>query len=105
VVLFARVVAIGESAIMSGCAPVVLPPLWRIEILDLRDRLTRASGRPLDATDVRRARAALFVLFHRAFEEILNPRVPTLVRLECSWPITSGTTNRRHPSCEWTSIS
>jgi SEC-C motif len=82
VVLFARVVAIGESAIMSGCAPLVLPPLWRIEIMDLRDRLAAASGRSLGLTDVRRAGDRLLELFHRAFAQILNPRPPTLVNTD-----------------------
>jgi hypothetical protein len=82
VVLFARVVAIGESAIMSGCAPMVLPPIWRIEILNLRDRLARAAGRPLDATDVRRAGKSLLELFYRAFDQILNPRPPKLVNTD-----------------------
>jgi hypothetical protein len=81
-VLFARVISIGDSAIMSGCAPLVLPPLWRIEILNLRDRLMRAAGRSLELTDVRRAGDLLLELFHRAFDQILNPRLPRLVNTD-----------------------
>jgi hypothetical protein len=82
VVLFARVVAIGDSAIMSGCAPLVLPPLWRIEILDLRDRLAGASHQLLDLPAVGRAGDRLLELFHRAYDQTLNPRLPTLANTD-----------------------
>ena len=81
-VLFARVVAVGESAIMSGCAPLLLPPLWRIEIVNLRDALAGRSRRRFGSEDVRRAADDLLALYHRAADEMLHPPPLKLVNTD-----------------------
>lgn len=71
--LFARVVAHGESAIMSGCAPIVLPPLWRIRVAELRDIVFLRKRSGVDREDVRRASGVLLRFLHQAVDEIFNP--------------------------------
>jgi hypothetical protein len=80
-VLLARVVAVADAAIMIGCAPLVLPPLWRIEVGKLRAHLEGGEG-ALSNDEVREAGADLLAFFHRAADQILNPKPPKLVNTD-----------------------
>jgi hypothetical protein len=76
--LFTRVVTVGETSIMTGCAPLVIPPNWHLTILDFRDRYAQGKGRTLTLEAVRELDLELRDLYFYIEEEVWNPRLPAL---------------------------
>jgi hypothetical protein len=73
--LLTRVISIGEVAIMVGCAPWVIPPLWHNVIIDFREE-HRGSGQPLDDRAVRGLHLEVLDFYHEIVDEMMNPRLP-----------------------------
>jgi hypothetical protein len=76
--LFTRVVTVGGLSIMSGCAPLVIPPEWRLSVLDFRDWFARGTGRKLAPDAVRDLDIELRELYFQIEDEVWNPRLPEL---------------------------
>jgi hypothetical protein len=76
--LFTRVLTVEDTSIMSGCAPLVIPPEWHLSILDLRDDLAGGKGRFLSRDRVRELDRELRGLYFRIEDEVFNPRPPEL---------------------------
>jgi hypothetical protein len=80
--LFSRVVTVSDTSIMSGCAPLVIPPRWHHSILDFRERFAGAKGRMLLPEAVRDLDFELRDLYFHIEDETWNPRLPELRNTE-----------------------
>ncbi|OFV90460.1 MAG: hypothetical protein A3G76_04375 [Acidobacteria bacterium RIFCSPLOWO2_12_FULL_65_11] len=76
--LFTRVVTVDDTSVMSGCAPLVIPPEWQLSLLDLRERLTRGKRRMLALESVRDLALELRDLYFHIEDEVWNPTLPEL---------------------------
>jgi hypothetical protein len=76
--LFTRVVTADGMSIMSGCAPLVIPPRWHHSILDFRERFAGAKGRMLTPEAVRDLDFELRDLYFYIEDEVWNPQLPEL---------------------------
>jgi hypothetical protein len=76
--LFTRVITVGSVSIMSGGAPLAIPPRWRHVLLDLRERFAHGKGRLLTSDDVREIDIELRDLYFEIEDTLYNPRLPEL---------------------------
>ena len=76
--LFTRVVTVEETSIMSGCAPLVIPPEWHLSILDFRERFAGGTGRVFTREAVRAMELDLRELYFHIEDRVWNPRPPEL---------------------------
>lgn len=74
--LFTRVVTVDDMSVMSGCAPLVIPPEWHHSLLGLRQRLARGKRRLLSPETVRNLGLELRDLYFHIEDEVWNPRLP-----------------------------
>lgn len=74
--LFTRILTVEGVSIMSGCAPLVIPPSWHLPILDFRDRFSRGKGRLLTRQRVRDLDIDLRELYFSIDEQLRNPPLP-----------------------------
>jgi hypothetical protein len=77
VLLFTRIVVVDGTSVMSGCAPLVIPPEWHLPILDLRARFSHGSP-TLSREMVREIDVELRELYFHVEDRVLNPRIPEL---------------------------
>jgi hypothetical protein len=75
--LFTRTVTVDGTSVMSGCAPLVIPPEWHLPILDLRARFSHGSA-TLTRDMVREIGVELRELYFQIEDRLLNPRMPEL---------------------------
>lgn len=78
VLLCTRIVAVDGISVMSGCAPLVIPPEWHISILDLRGRFARDGSATLTRDLVREIGVELRELYFAIEDRLLNPQMPEL---------------------------
>jgi hypothetical protein len=76
--LFTRVITLDSVSIMSGCAPLVIPPRWHHTVLDLRERFGGGSGRLLSRDDVRELDIELRDLYFEIDDALWNPQPPEI---------------------------
>lgn len=76
--LFTRVVTVGDISVMSGCAPLIIPPRWHHTILDFRERFAAGKSRMLTPETVRDLDVELRDLYFYIEDEVWNPRLPEL---------------------------
>ena len=76
--LFTRVVTAGEVSIMSGCAPLVIPPEWHLPILDFRKRFADGGRLTLTPEKVREIDIELRELYFQIEDQVWNPPLPEL---------------------------
>ncbi|MBI2188353.1 MAG: SEC-C domain-containing protein [Acidobacteria bacterium] len=76
--LFTRVVSVQGTSIMSGCAPLVIPPEWHLPILDFRKRFAHGKGRMLTPDMVREIDIELRELYFYIEDQVWNPPLPEL---------------------------
>ena len=76
--LFTRVLTVGDTSIMSGCAPLVIPPSWHLAIIDVRDQHARGKGKHLARETVADLAIELRELYFEIEDRLYNPRPPTL---------------------------
>ena len=95
-VLFTRVVTVDDLSIMSGCAPLVIPPEWHLGLLDLRQRLTTGKGRMLTVEAVRDLALELRDLYFDIEDEVWNPRLPELRNTDGDKLVLTTLTYRLH---------
>lgn len=76
--LFTRVLTVDRAAIMSGCAPLAIPPRWLHTILDFRERVAGGKGQTLTPDAVRDLDFELRDLYFYIEDEVWNPRLPEL---------------------------
>lgn len=67
-----------RSWIMSGCAPLVIPPNWHLPILDFRDRFARGNGRLLSQDSLLDLDIELRELYFYIDDQVRNPPLPEL---------------------------
>ena len=79
--LFTRVVTVDDMSIMSGCAPLLLPPEWHLSILDFRDHFA-GKGKLLTRDAVRELDIELRDLYFDIDDQICNPRMPELLNTD-----------------------
>jgi hypothetical protein len=77
--LYAQVVTLDEASIMLGLSPLVIPPAWRIPILDIRKGISRRRGRGRRVSD---SDLELRSLYHRIAFDLRNPRPPVLTNTD-----------------------
>ena len=77
-VLYTRVVTVDDTSVMSGCAPLVIPPEWHLTLLDLRERLAKGRRRLLVPEAVRALALELRDLYFHIEDEVWNPPLPEL---------------------------
>jgi hypothetical protein len=65
-------------SIMSGCAPLVIPPEWHLPILDFREQFARGKGRMLTREALREMDMELRELYFQIEDQIWNPKLPEL---------------------------
>jgi hypothetical protein len=76
--LFTRVLSVEDTAIMSGCAPLVIPPDWHLPLLDARDRAAGGKGRHLTQERLHDLDSDLRRLYFQIEEAVYNPRPPEI---------------------------
>jgi SEC-C motif len=76
--LFTRVVTVEGLSIMSGCAPLVIPPEWHLPILDFRKRFAHGKSRMLTAEILREIGVELRELYFDIQDRLWNPPLPEL---------------------------
>ncbi len=80
-VLYTRFLAMDGAAIMSGCAPLMIPPEFRLRLLDLRDSLRKIDGVLTDA-HLHVLDARLRQIYLMFADELYNPRPPSLANTD-----------------------
>lgn len=73
--LFTRVITIDQVSIMSGCAPLLIPPSWHNIVIDLRTRFA-PRGRQLIHADLMEFDIELRDLYFDIEDTLHNPRLP-----------------------------
>ena len=77
-ILFTRIVTVEGTSIMSGCAPLVIPPEWHLPIIDFRERFARGKGRMLTREALRGMDIELRELYFYIEDQVWNPKLPEL---------------------------
>jgi hypothetical protein len=77
-VLYTRVVTVDDTSVMSGCAPLVIPPEWHLNLLDLRERLAKGRRRLLAPEAVRDLAFELRDVYFHIEDDVWNPRLPEI---------------------------
>lgn len=76
--LFTRVVTVEDTSIMSGNAPLEIPPQWHLPLLDFRKRCAKGRNRTLTREAVSDLSIELRELYFRIEEELWNPKLPEI---------------------------
>ncbi|MBI3786292.1 MAG: SEC-C domain-containing protein [Deltaproteobacteria bacterium] len=76
-ILYTRFVEMDGAAVMSGCAPLVIPPDFRLRLIDLRDALTKIDGVLTDA-HLHVLDPQLRAVYLDIADELNHPRLPKL---------------------------
>ncbi len=76
--LFARVVALPDGAVLCGCMPWVIPPRHHTRLLDVRDELAGDPGRLLRKDEVADLDVELREVLFELRDELLAPKLPEL---------------------------
>jgi hypothetical protein len=96
--LFTRVLTVDSSSIMSGCAPLIIPPRWLHTILDFRERFAGGKGQTLTSDAVRDLDFELRDLYFYIEDEVWNPRLPELRNTDGDKLVLTKMTYRLHCS-------
>lgn len=76
-VLFARVMTLDAVSIMAGCAPMIFPPKYGLELLDIRDEWVEQRG-AITAEVLSDWELELRDIYGGMQQELLNPTPPEL---------------------------
>ncbi len=76
-ILYAQLVACDGVVLLEGCAPCAIPPIGRIDVIELR-KLLKPHHRDLNETDLKKYQLDLRALYWRLVDPILNPQFPEL---------------------------
>jgi hypothetical protein len=76
-ILFAQVVGVNALRMMEASGSVVIPPLRKQPVIELRARL-RESGQPLTADAIRDRERELIAVYLELAGRLLHPRMPAL---------------------------
>jgi hypothetical protein len=96
--LFTRVLTVEGLSIMSGCAPLVIPPNWHLPILDFRDRFARGKGRLLTQDRLLDLDIELRELYFYIDDQVRNPPLPELRNTDGDRLVPTTLTYRLHCS-------
>jgi len=96
--LFTRVLTVDGTSIMSGCAPLIIPPRWHLTILDFRERFAEGKGQMLTPEAVRDLDFELRDLYFYVEDEVWNPRLPELRNTDGDKLVFTKLTYRLHCS-------
>jgi hypothetical protein len=77
-VLYTRVLTVDDTSVMSGCAPLVIPPEWHLSLLEVRKRLAKGRRRLLSPEALRDLALELRSLYFHIEDEVWNPPLPEL---------------------------
>ena len=77
-ILYARVVDLGELAVLDGCSQVLIPAAHKLSILDLRHRIRGRRRKPLPPSTLYEWNGELLMLYQDLVEDLLSPRMPAL---------------------------
>ncbi|BAP89374.1 putative uncharacterized protein [Burkholderiales bacterium GJ-E10] len=80
-ILYAKIVPIEGTALMEACTPVMIPPRYKPELIELRRAIAAPPVGPGDPTDAQRRRDRSMELretFLGIADELLNPQVPEM---------------------------
>jgi hypothetical protein len=75
--LFTRVLCVEGTAIMSGCAPLVIPPDWHLPLIDMRDRVV-GKGRHLSRERLYDLDRELRTLYFEIEDAVYHPKLPEI---------------------------
>jgi hypothetical protein len=92
--LFTRVVTVDGASIMTGCAPLVIPPNWHLKILDCRKRYAGENGGFLTVEKVRDLDLELRDLYFYIEDMVWNPPLPEIRNTDGD-PLVLGTLTYR----------
>jgi SEC-C motif len=98
VLLFTRVVTADGVSIMSGCAPLVIPPRWHHSLLDFRERFAGTEGRMLTPEAVRSLDFELRDLYFYIEDQVWNPLLPEVRNTDGDKLVLTTVTYRLHCS-------
>lgn len=70
--LFGQVVVVGEVALLEASSPYALPPVDKLEVIDLRERIRPRAG-PVTADVLRDWEQEIRHLYLRLLDQMLNP--------------------------------
>jgi hypothetical protein len=76
--LFTRVLTVDAVSIMSGCAPLVIPPSWHLRVIDFREHFAGGPGRFLTRERLRDMDIELRDLYFYIDDQVWNPPLPQL---------------------------
>ncbi len=79
--VYAKAVPIDGVALLEGCTPVLIPPVWKPKIIELRERLA-AQGAARDSGLLRRRQFELRELYLEIADRLLHPRMPQLANTD-----------------------
>ena len=96
--LFTRVITVDGVSIMSGCAPLVIPPRWHHAVLDLRELFAHGKGRLLTPGGVREINIELRELYFAIEDKLYNPPKPKLCNTDGDPLMPTTLTYRLHCS-------
>ncbi len=80
-ILFAKIVPIDSTALMEACTPVMIPPRYKPELIELRRALASPDGGPIDHPDAEsafRLAVELRETFLGITDELLHPEMPEM---------------------------
>lgn len=80
-ILFAKVVVLDDLAEIDGCAAVMIPPMEKAPILELRRKIA-ASGSALTPALLKDYDLEMFDIYHEVVERLLNPQLPMLANTD-----------------------
>lgn len=77
-IFFTRVVHVQGMHLFDGLAPIQIPSQFGIEIIDLREFFQNETGLAIDSEMLFEIEEHLFSIFWSIWEELHNPKTPTL---------------------------
>src|SRR6266478_1897776 len=78
--LFAKIVPVEGVALMEACAPVLIPPQEKIQLIELRKKMSAASA--LSATGMRENDVELRTVLLPMMDRLLYPRPPAVANTD-----------------------
>jgi hypothetical protein len=79
--LFARVVRLGELAVLDGCAQLAFPPEMKLQALELRKSLEGEIGE-ITPRDLRDFDQDVLAAYHAAADRLLKPGLPEITNTD-----------------------
>lgn len=80
-ILPARAVRLDDLVVLDGCAPIAFPPLEKLQIIELRNKILKAN--PVIAAHVLRDyRIEILEIYQSIAERLLNPKMPKLANTD-----------------------